>query len=118
MNENATETVVRQSFAAFGARDRALIERTIAPDFHFTSPYDSRIDRETYFERCWANADKIRDIVIERLFARGDEAFVRYRVETVDGARFHNAEFHRVRDGQLVEVEVYFGEVPGVAPRP
>lgn len=57
-------------------------------------------------------------MTIERLFAQGDEAFARYRVETVDGARFHNAEFHRVRDGQLVEVEVYFGEVPGITPRP
>lgn len=38
MNETDTETVVRQSFAAYRTRDCALIERVIAPDFHFTSP--------------------------------------------------------------------------------
>jgi len=30
-------------------KDRAAIEKIIAEDFHFTSPLDNRLDRETYF---------------------------------------------------------------------
>jgi hypothetical protein len=27
--------------------------RPLIADFHFTSPLDNRLDRETYFRRCW-----------------------------------------------------------------
>jgi hypothetical protein len=50
---------------------------------------------------------------IDRLFvggARGDEAFVRYEVETKDGRKIHNVELIRVDEGQIREVLVYFGE--------
>ena len=45
--------VVRAWFGAFAARDRAGAERLMAEGFRFTSPYDDRIDRRRYFERCW-----------------------------------------------------------------
>jgi hypothetical protein len=35
--------------------------------------------------------------------------FVRYELERVSGERFRNTEFLRVRDGQLVRAEVYYG---------
>jgi hypothetical protein len=88
-------------------RDEALL----ADDFHFTSPYDERIDRKAYFERCWPNADKIKSHRVEKLIAQGDEAFTLYEIETVDRAKFRNTEFFRVRDGKLIEVQVYFGDV-------
>jgi len=50
--------------------------------------------------------------------APGDEAFVLCKIETLSGAKFRNTEFFRVRGGQLVEVQVYFGEVAGVTPKP
>ena len=37
------------------------MERLIAEDFHFTSPLDNRLDRKTYFERCWPNCQWIAE---------------------------------------------------------
>jgi hypothetical protein len=34
----------------------AAIEVLIADDYHFTSPIDNSLDRETYFEVCWPNS--------------------------------------------------------------
>jgi ketosteroid isomerase-like protein len=57
------EAIVRAVFAAYAAKDRAAIERLIAPDFHFTSPLDNRIDRATYFKRCWPNSGGSRALI-------------------------------------------------------
>jgi ketosteroid isomerase-like protein len=113
-----TAAAVRACFEAYRTKDRAAIEALIADDFHFTSPYDDRIDRKAYFERCWPNADKIKGHRIEKLFAQRGEAFALYEIETLSGARWRNTEFFRVRDGKLIEVQVYFGEVAGVTPKP
>jgi ketosteroid isomerase-like protein len=44
-----------------------------------------------------------------RLFERGEEVFVTYEASRTDGTRFRNTEVLTVRDGKIVEVEVYFG---------
>jgi len=51
--------VARASYRAYVDKDRAAIEALIAADFHFTSPLDNRIDRATYFARCWPNSANI-----------------------------------------------------------
>jgi ketosteroid isomerase-like protein len=109
--------LVRRCFDAYLTRDRAALEAVIGDPFSFTSPYDDHIDRKTYFERCWGNADRIKGLRIEKLFAEGDEAFALYEVEVVSGEKFRNTEFFRVKDGTLATVEVYFGEVPGHTPK-
>jgi hypothetical protein len=44
--------VARVCLQAYVDKDRAAIEVLIADDFHFTSPIDNSLDRETYFELC------------------------------------------------------------------
>ena len=104
-----TEDVVRRAYAAYAESDRDALEPLIADDFRFCSPDDPDLDRAGYFERCWPNHEHIRHILIEKLFVEGDEVFVRYELERVSGERFRNTEFLRVRDGQLVRAEVYYG---------
>ena len=53
--------IARAAYEAYVAKDRAAIEKLIADDFHFTSPLDNRIDRATYFARCWPNSAWIKD---------------------------------------------------------
>jgi hypothetical protein len=55
-------SIVRKAYQAYVANDRAMIESVIADDFHFTSPLDNRIDRRTYFDRCWKNSEMITGI--------------------------------------------------------
>jgi ketosteroid isomerase-like protein len=109
MTDNAAADLVRSYFAIFAVGDREAAERMIAADFHFTSPYDNRIDRVAYFDICWANAAAIDGFEFDHLLADGDTVAVTYVARTTMGKRFRNTEIFRCRDGRIVEVEVYFG---------
>lgn len=106
---NTTESLVRAILSAYVEKDRAAAERLIASDFHFTSPNDNRIDREGYFRRCWPGSERFKRHDVRRIFVEGDDAFVTYEVELDTGKQFRNTEFLRTKDGQITEVEVYFG---------
>ena len=54
--KNDPITIARASYEAYVRKDREAIEELIAADFHFTSPLDNRLDRDTYFRRCWPNS--------------------------------------------------------------
>ena len=101
--------IARAAYEAYVAKDRAAIERLIAEDFSFTSPLDNRIDRATYFARCWPNSESIEDFDYINLVPDGDHVFVTYEGSNTDGQRFRNTEILTIRDGQISEVEVYFG---------
>jgi len=102
-------SVARACYMAFASKDRAAIEALIADDFHFTSPLDNRIDRKTYFERCWPNSEHIKVFDFIHLAAEGDRVFVTYEGVWENGKRFRNTEIMTIREGRIVEVEVYFG---------
>jgi len=101
--------VVRRCYQAYADSDRAAAEAVIAEDFHFTSPLDNRIDRETYFERCWPNNEWITGYEFVRLISEGDQVVATYVGQSTRGKPFRNTEVLTVRDGKIVEVEVYFG---------
>ena len=101
--------IARAAYDAYVTKDRAAIERLIAPDFHFTSPLDNRIDRETYFARCWPNSAQIADFRFINLVTDRDRVFVTYEGRTTDGRIFRNTEIVTVRENQIFDVEVYFG---------
>ena len=75
---------------------------------HFTSPLDNRIDRATYFERCWPNSARTEGYDFVRCVPDGDRVVVTYEAR-MGGSRFRNTEILAVRNGQIIDVEVYFG---------
>jgi len=107
-SESRIVDIVKASYAAFVAKDRAAIEALIADDFHFTSPLDNRIDRTTYFERCWPPSERIEKFDFVNLVPSGDRVFATY-VGRMDGNDFQNTEIATVHDSKIVDVEVYFG---------
>jgi len=107
--DNENGRVVRRCYESYPRQDRAAIEAVLADDFHFTSPRDNRLDRRTYFERCWPNGANMAAIDIHRLLTDVDRAYVTYEVRMRDGRRFRNTELLTVRDGKITDVEVYFG---------
>jgi len=119
--ENATArrvAIARAAYEAYVTKDRAAIEKIIADDFHFTSPLDNRLDRETYFRRCWPNSKVIDRFDFIHLVTDGDRVFVTYEGRNTDGRRFRNTEVLTIPDQQIVDVEVYFGwSVPHRAPQ-
>jgi uncharacterized protein YndB with AHSA1/START domain/ketosteroid isomerase-like protein len=118
MDRSDNLEVARAVYAAYEKKDRAAIERLIAKDFHFISPLDNRLDRATYFERCWPNSESIKGFDFVNLVPEGDRVFVTYEGHNVKGTSFRNTEILTVREGQLVEAEVYFGwSIPHKAER-
>jgi ketosteroid isomerase-like protein len=110
-------TVARESYSAYVRKDRAAIEELIDEDFHFTSPLDNRIDRTTYFERCWPNSQQIAKFDFVHVVAHVDKVFVTYEGTNSSGARFRNTEILTIRQQKIIEAEVYFGwSVPHSAP--
>jgi ketosteroid isomerase-like protein len=102
--------IVRASFDAYLAQDRDTADRLIAEDFVFTSPQDDHIDKAAFFERCFPTADRfVSQEILELVGAGPDSVFILYEYELKTGDRHRNTEFIRVRDGQLVETQVFFG---------
>ena len=86
------------------------MEAAFTDDFTFTSPYDDRIDKATYFERCWPNSERIiKGHVIERISEQGDGAFVTYLCATKAGDEFRNTEFLTFDGDRISAIDVYFG---------
>jgi ketosteroid isomerase-like protein len=100
--------VARAGYDAYVTKDRAAIEALIADDFHFTSPLDNRLDRATYFARCWPNSESIEGFDFIHVVPDGERVYVTYEGRA-SGRRFRNTELVTVKDGQITEVEVYFG---------
>jgi hypothetical protein len=109
--------VVQKYFQAYTDKDRAAIETVVDETFRFSSPRDNRIDRTTYFGRCW----KVSEIIVGRrivyVFADGDRVFVTYELAFTSGRTSRNTEIFTLRSGKIVDVEVYFGwSLPHPAP--
>jgi ketosteroid isomerase-like protein len=110
-------SVAKKAYQAYVDKDRAVIESLVADDFHFTSPLDNRIDRGTYFARCWPNSEDITAFTFIHCVQDGDRVFVTYEGRGPGGKGFRNTEILTIRDGKLVEAEVYFGwSLPHEAP--
>jgi len=109
MNSRSKADTVRRVFAAYISKDRQLVEKALADDFIFTSPYDNAIDRTEYFERCWPNNERMRSATVEKTFEQGEEVAVLYRVVTNEGKEFRNMELHRFHGDRISRVDVYFG---------
>lgn len=101
--------IARAAYDAYVSKDRAAIEALIAEDFHFSSPLDNRIDRATYFARCWPNSKTTEGFEFIHVVPDGERIFVTYEARGAGGHRFRNTEIVTVRGSQIVEVEVYFG---------
>ncbi len=101
---------VRSCFASYLAQDRHRAEQLIASDFVFTSPRDDHIGRAAYFERCFPTADRFRSQrLLQVVPGEGDDVLVMYEYELLNGETYRNTEVITVRDGQITEVQVFFG---------
>jgi ketosteroid isomerase-like protein len=101
---------VRAMFDAYRAGERDAAETLVADEFTFTSPQDDHIDRAAFFDRCFPTADRLRSQEILEIVDSGrDGVFIMYEYELKTGERHRNVEYITVRDGRLVESQVFFG---------
>jgi ketosteroid isomerase-like protein len=99
----------RAPYAAYETNDRDLFDSLLADDFVFYSPPDPGIDRATYFERCWPNAQRLERVELVRLIEDGDEVVVTYEATRTDGTSFRNTEILTFEGDKMRRTEVYFG---------
>jgi hypothetical protein len=81
-------SIARAAYGAYVTKDRAALEAILDEDFHFTSPLDNRLDRETYFRRCWPNSEVIEGFHFINVVPDGDRVFVTYEGRNTNGHRF------------------------------
>jgi ketosteroid isomerase-like protein len=102
--------IVRASFDAYLAQNRAAADRLIAEHYVFTSPQDDHIGKGEFFSRCFPTTDRLESQQILQLVPAGEEGvFVLYEYQLKAGEGYRNTEYATVRNGQLVETQVFFG---------
>jgi ketosteroid isomerase-like protein len=111
-DEMSNSDLIRKYFSAHENKDRKAVESLLSDDFVFTSPYDYRINRETYFKRCWPYTDQSPTYEIGKMLEKDNEAFILYDCRTKTGDRSRNTEFFTIEGGKIRAVEVYFGSAP------
>jgi hypothetical protein len=107
---------VKAALRAYVDKDRASIEHLVANDYRFTSSLDNAIDREAYFERCCPNSEGTTSMTFIDGPEHDEVAWIIYDGKHA-GKRLRNCEYHRVRNGQLIETEVYFWVGPAAQGR-
>ncbi len=101
--------IVRDMFDSCITQDGPRAERLLDADFVFTSPRDDHIDRAAYFERCFPTSERLeRQDVRCVVAAGGEDVFGMYGYVLKMGAHHRNVELLTVRDGQIVETQVFF----------
>ena len=101
--------VVRASFDAFHRQDADAASALLSPDFRFTSPQDDHIDKAAWLERCFPTAGRFGSFEFLELVETSHGVVVLYEYEVTGDGHCRNAELIRVRDGLMVETQVFFG---------
>ena len=101
--------VVRASFDAFHRQDADAASALLSPDFRFTSPQDDHIDKAAWLERCFPTAGRFGSFEFLELVETAHGVVVLYEYEVTGDGHCRNAELIRVRDGLMVETQVFFG---------
>jgi hypothetical protein len=101
--------LIRRYYEAYENDDRQAIDGLLHTSFTFSSPLDDRIDRSTYFDRCWANHERIESFALLDIYADSGSALIRYRAHEYDGPGFANVEQFEFTDDLVSHIEVYFG---------
>lgn len=103
---------IRAYYRAYETGDRAIVEQLLSDRFTFTSPLDDRIDRATYFAKCWPGTEHLRHFEIRQLVVNDGYALIRYEAESTDGSRFENVEHFELDGDEVNHIDVYFGSLP------
>ncbi|MTD17159.1 DUF4440 domain-containing protein [Nakamurella sp. YIM 132087] len=96
---------------AYNEQDLDTAQALLADDLSFTSPQDDHIDRAAFLERCFPTADRTtrQDLLVVTGVGDG-RVYVTYEYDLKDEqGTWRNTELISVRDGQIHEIQVFFG---------
>ena len=107
------EEIIRKYYALWSRQNEwRPFDMLLTEDFTFTSPVDDRISKSAFKTGCWETQHSlIAGHDLERVFVKGDQAFVRYLCRTKHGKSFRNVEYLQLREQKIEAIECYFGGV-------
>ena len=105
------DEIIRRWYAAWEKRDWRPVDMLLTEDFTFSSAAgDDHIGKSAFKAQCWESQKEfIKRFDLQRVFGRGNEAFVMYVCHTTNGKTFRNVEYIRLRDDKVEAIECYFG---------
>jgi len=89
-----------------------MIKSDLSDGFTFRSPDDDQLDKDGYKKKCWPGACIIDRYDLLTIIESDDEAFVRYLADFHNGASFRVTEYRKFQDGQIKEIDGYWGVLP------
>jgi hypothetical protein len=104
------EKIIRSYFDGWEKKDWSLVHAQLAEGFTFTSAApDDHISVQKFKEKCWPQAEHIRQFEFVNMVGTNDEAFVIMHVITTDNKIIRNVEYFTFSKGKIKAIEVFFG---------
>jgi hypothetical protein len=102
--------VTRETYRAFEARDRTILDAVLSDDFRFFSAAHRGIDREQFFERVWPNVDGLtRYALLRAEEISSDAVLVTYDAVQPDGSTYRGTEIFSFTGSRMSRAEAYSG---------
>jgi len=103
--------LIQEYFSCYEKSDIKKLEKLLGDGFRFSSPHDKKLDKSSYFERCWGFNKSVEKYHILKFIERNNEVFLSYIATTYDSREIENAEYFDIRDGKIVAINVYYGDL-------
>ena len=97
---------IRDYFRAYKDKDRATLERVLAPDLIHRSPFGVFEGRDSMLDQIWPSVGAVWAIDLE-ILGDAPRYMVRYRHSDGSPARF--AEYFFFDGDRIAEIDVYLG---------
>jgi len=105
------EDIVRTYFSCYENSDETTLENLLDDRFEFSSPHDNKLDKSSYFEKCWEFNKSVEQYQILKFIDDKNEAFLSYKAITYDKREIENAEYFKIKDGKIINIKVYYGNL-------
>lgn len=105
------KTVVQRWHEAWSKNDFETARTLLHDDLSFRGPIDTFDNADDYLAALQRLAAMVKSVDLQRTLAEGDEVVLMQELDTPVG-RSPVAEWYRVRDGKIAEVQVYFDARP------
>ncbi len=109
---NRIKELIQTYFTCYETSDKGTLETLLDDSFEFSSPHDKKLDKISYFRKCWGFNKYVKQFQIIRFIQDTDKAIVIYRVIAYDNSEFENAESFEIKNDKIYRIKVYYGDLP------
>lgn len=104
--------IIQLYFSCYETGDKKTLENLLDDKFEFSSPHDNKLDKSSYFEKCWRFNESVSKYQILKFLEHQNEAFLIYKAVTYDNREIENAEYFEIKGEKVLKIKVYYGNLP------